>query len=1049
MASSLSTVAGLSKYFQAFSLVLISIILLERVDAQNRNEEVYTLLRFKQDNLLVWDAAGYWSDWKETDPNACSWSGVTCTKNYTVGGLDLSSWASLWPEGGDAGRKVIVKLSQLSNLTDLSSLDLSYNNIYAVELGNLTTLTSLDLSNNLLEDFPGRAFNLTSLIYLDLSFNSINSYIEPNISVSTSLRYISFQHNQIYGEIPHLAGLTNLQFLLLAENNLSGAFPQLLGINENLALIDLSNNFLSGSIPSLPNVTNLVHLKLDNNNFTGFTEPWHLVANSTLRSLTVSYNQLEGRIPSVLGDLLSLENLNMSSNRLSGTIPSGFSKMYASNRSPHLDLSQNLLLGNIPTDLLEQANGFCASVNLSHNLFSGSIPIDAAKYSCFDYLDLSYNNLSGPIPLTMFSKNDSSISTLLLQNNSLSGDIVDIFIGSPGSPNVGEWRLQNNLLTGDLSRLANTTSRFDPPTIDLRNNKLQWRTSGAIPDPITATFQRFASNDKGVSPQEVLVAGNNFSGTPVPKGCFNTSIQVLDLSNSYLTGEMLAAAFSGSCLPNLKLLNLSNNAINGSVPEDIFELPYLEVLDLSHNNLSGSLPRIPISSSFFNPEIFAGNDGLCGLPLDPCPEVYPRRRTVVLWWVLVISIGGLLAVAMGSCLAAAWLWRVYQKRHEQDADLIKTLLERDAATLMRLREIRRATNNFAKSAQIGEGGFGIVYKGKLQDGTVVAIKRSKREESDKDKQQFLNEVRILSQVNHRNLVKLMGCCLEKKIAVLVLEYVSNGTLQDHLRGKTGANHLSWKQRLKIAVQTANALNYLHASASFPIYHRDVKSANILLNEDLDAKVADFGISRLAPLQATHVSTRAVQGTLGYIDPEYYLSCQLTDKSDVFSFGVVLLEIITAKPAIDFSRGGDDNSLVYLASPHIERGDLQGLIDPSLMETYCDPVGDVRESILNVGRLATRCVEMQSKSRPTMNEVLKELQHLWVELNGKQPDEDDSIIQDDQEDSGNSDDSVAPPAHTFSLSSSFSRNQNSGQSSGIELSSGFSYSSSFMSRSNDK
>ncbi|CAM6098740.1 unnamed protein product [Calypogeia fissa] len=385
-------------------------------------------------------------------------------------------------------------------------------------------------------------------------------------------------------------------------------------------------------------------------------------------------------------------------------------------------------------------------------------------------------------------------------------------------------------------------------------------------------------------------------------------------------------------------------------------------------------------------------------------------------YLVVVITGASITIAMGSCLAAIWRWRVYRKRHQQDADLIKTLLERDSAALMPFREIKKATNSFAESAQIGEGGFGKVYIGKLNNGTMVAIKRSKREGSDKDKQQFLNEVRILSQVNHRNLVKLLGCCLENKVAVLVFEFVSNGILQDHLQGKIGADCLTWKQRLNIAIQTANALNYLHTSCTFPIYHRDVKSTNILLNEDLDAKVADFGISKLAPLQATHVSTLAV-GTLGYIDPEYFTSYQLTDKSDVFSFGVVLLELISAKPALDFSRGGGDNSLVYLASPHIQSGDLQGFIDPALMETYNDLIGDGKECILNVGRLAMRCLDMRSKARPTMNQVLKELQNLCVELSG--PLEDISSFLGDQEDNNEDGDGAASPDNRRLLPNSFS------------------------------
>ena len=286
--------------------------------------------------------------------------------------------------------------------------------------------------------------------------------------------------------------------------------------------------------------------------------------------------------------------------------------------------------------------------------------------------------------------------------------------------------------------------------------------------------------------------------------------------------------------------------------------------------------------------------------------------------------------------------------------------------------MRKATTNFAMSSQIVVGGFGTVYKGRLSNGTTVAIKRSKREGLQQDKQQFLNEVRILSQLNHRHLVKLLGCCLENKIAVLVFEYVPNGDLLERLQRKDGKVGLSWRQRLLIATQTADALAYLHSSANPPIYHRDIKSANILLDEHLDAKVADFGISRFAPLGATHVSTVVLQGTIGYIDPEN-TSLHVTDKSDVYSFGVVLLELISAQSVVDFRRGYEDAGLVSFAVPLINTGDFQRLLDPVLVETFNSETG--KDSIVRTGRLAVSCLARRSKNRPTMKQVWKELQTL--------------------------------------------------------------------------
>lgn len=338
----------------------------------------------------------------------------------------------------------------------------------------------------------------------------------------------------------------------------------------------------------------------------------------------------------------------------------------------------------------------------------------------------------------------------------------------------------------------------------------------------------------------------------------------------------------------------------------------------------------------------------------------------------LVSVLVAVVISIGSCLILAWCWRRYAKLHRQDADLIAALQNRENATIMSLRDLRKATSNFSASFQIGAGGFGTVYTGRLHDGTIVAIKRSRHEASDKYKEQFLNEVKILSQVHHRHLVRLLGCCLENKVAVLVIEYVSNGTLLQHLKGQRGGP-LSWDQRLRVAFQTAEALAYLQSAANPPIFHRDVKSSNILMDENLNAKVADFGISRLATLEATHVSTKVVQGTIGYIDPEYYQSFQLTGKSDVYSFGVVLLELLSAQAAVDMSRGYEDASLVNMALPLITTGQLQILLDPAIVASY-DTAED-KNSMDSVANLAVACLSFRARDRPSMMEVVGELQSL--------------------------------------------------------------------------
>ncbi|KAL7128470.1 hypothetical protein ABFS83_14G319500 [Erythranthe nasuta] len=281
-------------------------------------------------------------------------------------------------------------------------------------------------------------------------------------------------------------------------------------------------------------------------------------------------------------------------------------------------------------------------------------------------------------------------------------------------------------------------------------------------------------------------------------------------------------------------------------------------------------------------------------------------------------------------------------------------------------ELEKATNNFHTSMIVGQGGYGTVYKGFLSNNRVVAIKKSKQVDPNQI-EQFINEMTVLSQINHRNVVKLIGCCLETQVPLLVYEFISNGTLFEHVHNKAKARGLSWDVRLRIAAETAGVLAYLHSSASTPIIHRDVKSANILLDHKLTAKVSDFGASRLVPLDEKQLSTM-VQGTFGYLDPEYMQTNQLTEKSDVYSFGVVLVEVLTGKKALCYDRAEEDRSLAnYFLSV------MKGQKKESLFEIIV--VGrDVDEgNVMRVGVLAKRCLNVRGEDRPTMKQVAMELE----------------------------------------------------------------------------
>ncbi|KAK9951232.1 hypothetical protein M0R45_006689 [Rubus argutus] len=287
-------------------------------------------------------------------------------------------------------------------------------------------------------------------------------------------------------------------------------------------------------------------------------------------------------------------------------------------------------------------------------------------------------------------------------------------------------------------------------------------------------------------------------------------------------------------------------------------------------------------------------------------------------------------------------------------------------------ELEEATENFNPAKELGDGGFGTVYYGKLHDGRVVAVKRL-YENNFKRVEQFMNEVEILTRLEHQNLVKLYGCTSRRsRELLLVYEYISNGTVADHLHGKrVESGFLSWPVRLSIAIETADALAFLHRS---DVIHRDVKTNNILLDDDFCVKVADFGLSRLFPNDQTHVST-APQGTPGYVDPEYYQCYQLTDKSDVYSFGVVLIELISSLQAVDTNRHRHDINLANMAINKIQNHLVNELVDPLLgfEKDY-----SVRRMATAVAELAFRCLQQEKDMRPTMGEVLEGLKAIQNE-----------------------------------------------------------------------
>lgn len=292
-------------------------------------------------------------------------------------------------------------------------------------------------------------------------------------------------------------------------------------------------------------------------------------------------------------------------------------------------------------------------------------------------------------------------------------------------------------------------------------------------------------------------------------------------------------------------------------------------------------------------------------------------------------------------------------------------------------ELKKATNNFDENNVVGQGGYGTVYKGLVEDNIVVAIKKSKLVDRGQI-EQFVNEVIVLSQIKHPNVVKLLGCCLETPVPLLVYEFVTNNTLFHHIHDECCVSSIPWEMRLKIATETARALAHMH-SAPMHIIHRDIKSANILLDDEYNAKVSDFGVSRLVSLDKTHLAT-LVQGTFGYIDPEYFHSGLLTQKSDVYSFGVVVVELLTGEKVVSFEREEKDRNLAMYFLSSLEDEKLHDILEARVRRE-----GNA-EQLKRVAELAKKCLRIKGDKRPTMKEVVKELEelkvlekNLWVEF----------------------------------------------------------------------
>ncbi|KAL5228662.1 hypothetical protein ABZP36_016927 [Zizania latifolia] len=918
------------------------------------------------------------------DPGFAGLDSLDLSNNKITGDSDLR-----WMVGAGVGA---VRL-----------LDLSLNRISGglPEFTNCSGLQYLDLSSNLIvgQVSGGVLSDCRGLRVLNLSFNHLAGEFPPDIAGLASLKALNLSNNNFSGELPSDAftRLQQLTALSLSFNHFNGSIPDSVATSPELEQLDLSSNTLSGTIPSslCQDPNSKLHLLYLQNNYLSGGIPDAISNCTKLVSLDLSLNYINGSIPTSLGELRNLHDLVLWQNELEGEIPASLSSIL---ELEHLILDYNGLTGIIPPELAK-----CTKLNwisLASNKLSGPIPPWLGKLSNLAILKLSNNSFSGPIPPEL--GDCQSLVWLDLNSNQLNGSIPKELANQSGKMTVG-------LIVGR-------------PFVYLRNDELssECRGKGSLLE-----FTSIRPDDLSRMPSKKLC---NFTRMYVGSTEYtfikNGSMIFLDLSFNQLDS---AIPMELGSMYYLMIMNLGHNLLSGAIPTELAEAKKLAVLDLSHNQLEGPIPNsfsalslseINLSNNLLNgtiPELgslatfpksqYENNSGLCGFPLPPCDHSAQKSSGDHQSHRRQASVAG--SIAMGLlfslfCIFGLVIIAIESKKRRQRNEEASTsrdiyidsrshsgtmisnwrLSGTNALSInlaafekplqkLTLADLVEATNGFHNDCQIGSGGFGDVYRAQLKDARIVAIKKLIHVSGQGDRE-FTAEMETIGKIKHRNLVPLLGYCKVGEERLLVYDYMKFGSLEDvlHDRKKLGIK-LNWEARRKIAVGAARGLAFLHHNCIPHIIHRDMKSSNVLIDEHLEARVSDFGMARMMSVVDTHLSVSTLAGTPGYVPPEYYQSFRCTTKGDVYSYGVVLLELLTGKPPTDSSDFGEDNNLVGWVKQHAKLK-ITDVFDPELLNE--DPT--IELELLEHLQIARACLEDRPSRRPTMLKVMtmfKEIQ----------------------------------------------------------------------------
>ncbi|KAJ8471503.1 hypothetical protein OPV22_025846 [Ensete ventricosum] len=936
------------------------------------------------------------SGWDARDATPCAWKGVTCSSAdppivTAVNLSDLGLEGPFPPSLCRLPRLTFLSLSWNyinSSLTEadiagcaaLSHLNLSQNYLVGPlpdALAALPSLTHLDISgNNFSGSIPPSFGHFPRIEKLSLVFNLLTSTVPSFLGNLTTLRELNLGYNPFdAGPIPaSLGNLSSLTNLFLAGCNLVGEIPPSLGRLSRLTNLDLSTNDLHGSIPQfITHLSNVVQIELYKNSLSG-PVPGGLGKLPNLRRFDFSLNPLEGSLPDDIFDAPLLESVHLYSNQLSGGIPAGVAR---SKNLVDLRLFMNKLNGSVPADLGK--NSPLVVLDLSENLLSGEIPASICDRGALQQLLLIENSFSGRLPDGL--GRCRTLVRVRLSRNHLSGPVPS---GLWGLPHVSLLELNNNTFSGGISPTISSAANLSKLLID--DNQF----SGSIPSEMGALSKLYEFS-----------AGNNRLTGPLPASLGNLAeLGRLSVHDNSLSGELLRGIQSWK---KLSELNLANNGFTGGIPPELGSLPVLNYLDLSGNSLTGEIPiqlqnlklnQFNLSNNQLSgaiPTMFAreacrssflGNPGLCGDIPGLCPVSGGSARGGHGFAWLLRSIFMLAGFVF--TVGMAWFYWKY-KQYKKAIDKSKWTLRSFHKLGFSEYEI---LDSLEEDSVIGSGASGKVYKVALSSGETVAVKKlwgtSEKDVEHMDQvvdDAFEAEVATLGKIRHKNIVKLWCSCSHKDRKLLVYEYMPNGSLGDLLHSSKGGL-LDWPMRLKIAMDAAEGLSYLHHDCVPPIVHRDVKSNNILLDGEFGAKVSDFGVAKAVEVIGKGPKSMSViAGSCGYIAPEYAYTLRVNEKSDTYSFGVVILELVTGKLPVDPEYGEKD--LVKWVSVVMEQKGVEHVIDPKLDISHKEEISKV----LDIGLL---CASSLPINRPSMRRVVKMLREVSMENKPKTPKKDGKL-----------------------------------------------------------